>query len=85
MQFLEALGIGCFILSTEVSSTAETMEFFEEIFSRNYSNSIAAAALDAWSLLATTAPVSRIPALIQKYFFFLFLFFLHSLFFFFFF
>jgi len=38
----------------EQETTRSTMEFLEEVFSRNYSNEVKVAAIYSWGLLATT-------------------------------
>jgi len=63
---LDCIGISCFIGSTEATTTTSTLEFFEEIFSRNYSSEVEASAINSWCLLATTLSPNTVNVYSQR-------------------
>ena len=51
----------CLLASTEMASTEATLDFMEEVFTnRNTNDDVAAAAIDAWGLIAPTVTYNRL-------------------------
>jgi hypothetical protein len=48
-----AIAVCCALASTEAATAPAALAFAEELFSRSYAPEVAAAAVDAWGLLAT--------------------------------
>jgi len=60
-QCVGALAMCCILASTEMASTEATLDFLEDIFTnRSTNDDVAAAAVDAWGLIAPTVTYSRL-------------------------
>ena len=64
---LKSLTFDCFLSSTEDSSTVEALTLFEEIFSKNSSPQVMAAATNSWALLASTISNEELSNLTHRF------------------